>query len=398
MAEADLIADSVVTAAGLLGLGLLAHILSADRPARLTNRRFVLGLHVVGVVMAARLVFWLTDIRLFGLLTYAAAALVPLAALLIAEALTRRHAPVMLKAWTVGGAVLLVFTAFVPWPPYHPLPLVLLAGFQFLSFLSIAALILARDRASLSTAENGLIDRLVLSLVFIISFALTDFRGLLFDSPVRLSGIAVLILCCLALDLRRGEAGRAGLALAAATLVAVLTVTLWSVARIAAPSPAALVQIGAILSSAILAGHAVLSARAIRRGAGRDDLLRFLATDPAPTRDAFLAGLRRTGLATGALILTPDDLADFDLSFRAEIARQGVLRQSDPPAEPHLAEQAAWFFEKFDVTHALMVGDGPLRILALNLPPLARPEQLEHELAVAQRLARLLPAGQARDG
>jgi hypothetical protein len=58
-------------------------------------------------VLLTRLGFWLTGWAALDLATFLAAALLPLAALLIVEALLRRHAPLPLKAGAVGGALAL---------------------------------------------------------------------------------------------------------------------------------------------------------------------------------------------------------------------------------------------------------------------------------------------------
>ena len=137
--------------------------------------------------------------------------------------------------------------------------------------------------------------------------------------------------------------------------------------------------------------------RNIRRedkiGRMRDVLADAQLNDPG----AFLEALQNRALTSGALILDADSLGDFDAAFRNHLIRKGIIASQDIDqiSDPQLAEQFAWFFRKFAASHAMLVSDNPLRIMALNVPTLAQSKQLKQELRIAQRIAILLAEREA---
>jgi hypothetical protein len=69
---------------------------------------------VLAVLLACRILDWVTGIGIFRLVTIVAAGLLPLAALLLTEGLLRRHAPFFLKLLAAGGAVTFLLLAMIP--------------------------------------------------------------------------------------------------------------------------------------------------------------------------------------------------------------------------------------------------------------------------------------------
>ena len=174
----ELIADAVVSLTSLIGLALFGQVLRLEQPRPTVTRRFLFAIQIVAAIMAARLLQWMTGWQEIGRLTFVFASLVPLASLLVAEALLRRHAPPILKLLVAGGALTLSFVGLLASRDYALAALISLAVFQTLMFIALGALILSRDRSSLSPAENKTIDRLALSLILILPLALADFIGL----------------------------------------------------------------------------------------------------------------------------------------------------------------------------------------------------------------------------
>jgi hypothetical protein len=385
----ELVADSFVTLAGVLGLLLLGGLLRSDNPPAPASRAFGFAILVLLAVMLSRLVGWLGGWAWLGVVTYLAATLVPLAVLVITEALLRRHAPLGLKLFVVGGAVLLAATQMVP-VVADGVALAGLAGFQVLTFAALGWLILRRDRGALAPAENAMVDRLALSFLLILPFGLSDFRLGPIDSPVRLSGIAILFLCWLAIGLRRQDgAGRPGEVLATlAMLSAGLGAAALAVAAVAGLDLRQTVQVTAIFAAAVLLVQIHLGVRQLRREAAAPGLVHYLATAPVGDPGQFLSGLRLANPALSAVVLGEGNLGDFDARFtalfRADplLARRHLARIADPAA----AEQAAWFFTRFDATHAVAVSLEPLRLLAVNVPALTEPRALEDELRLVYRL------------
>ena len=103
----ELMADGLVTLAGVVGLALFGQHLRHETARGSAHGPFRFAITVLLAVLVARLGFWVTGWRALDIATHLAASLLPLAALLIVEALLRRHAPLPLKAGAAGGALAL---------------------------------------------------------------------------------------------------------------------------------------------------------------------------------------------------------------------------------------------------------------------------------------------------
>lgn len=387
----ELVADSVVTLAGVAGLMLFGRHLSRAAPQGPAQGpaqgAFRFAIAVLLTVLLTRVGFWLTGWPALDLATFLAASLLPLAALLIVEALLRRHAPLPLKAGAAAGALALWLCALLPVVP-PAAGAAALAAFQLLGFAALGLVVLRRDRGSLSAAENAMVDRLALSFLLILPLALTDFRIGPLDAPVRMSGIAILFLCWLAIGLRQHGAGRPREILAAlATLAAAMLGAGLAVAALAGLDARTTVQVVAVFAAVILLAQVHLGLRQARRQSGTSSLLHYLATAPTDDPDAFLQGLRRLGPTARAALLSAPALGDFDARFAALFDADPLLSAGARLPDPAAAEQAAWFFRKFDATHAIRVGRAPLRLLAVNLPAMAQSPEVEDELRLVARLA-----------
>ncbi|MEM7723205.1 MAG: hypothetical protein AAF376_12610 [Pseudomonadota bacterium] len=393
----DLIADSFVTAASVIGLVLFRQILRAERSEAGSSHQFIFAINVIIVVMASRLLQWFTGWYAAGALTYVAACFIPLAALLVTENVLRRHAPFALKIWVTLGAAALSIGAVFEVLSMTVTYIYALAAFQFLTFAALGVLVVRRDRGSLSATENAMVDRLALSLLFILPFAVTDFRTEVFDAPVRMSGIAVLLLCWLAIGLRRGTASQSGVIASLLAPALAIGVAALAIALLTGLEGRAMVQVVAIMVSAGLVSRVAIAARDIRSEERSGGLLRYVATAPMRDHAGFLAGLQHQAPTSGALILDAASLADFDTAFRAQFDVTPVLRKTDIPklSVANLAEQADWFFRKYDATHAVLVSRTPFRLMALNIPALTQSDEVEHELSVVQRMAVLLAEAEA---
>lgn len=396
----EMIADSVVTLASLIGLTLFAQVLRMQQPRTEITQRFLFAIQVVAALLAIRLLQWLTGVEWIGRLTFAVAGLVPLAMLLVAETLLRRHAPLALKAWAAGGAFVFALVAMLARPDQAFAAIISLAVFQVTAFVALTILVLGRDRQSLAVAENTTIDRLALSLVLIVPLAVTDFRTEFLDIPVRLSGIAILAMCWLGLTLRRSDATQSEVISATAALAVGLAFASLCIRELAGLDARTTLQVMAVIVSVGLLALVFNQARLIRREDKVGRVLDVLADMRLKEHGAFLEALQTRALTSGALILEADSLGDFDAAFQDHFAHQTVVSSEDLDqlGNPQLAEQFAWFFRKFEASHAMLVSKAPFRILALNVPTLAQSRQLEQELRIAQRIAVLLAERDALHG
>lgn len=392
-----LIADSVVTLAGLIGLALFAQVLRMQRPRTAITRRFLFALQVVAALLAVRLLQWLTGSDWIGRVTFAIAAFVPLAMLMVVETLLRRHASLALKLWAAGGAAIFALVALVISAKYATEATTALAAFQVSFFVVLAVSVVARDRSSLSPPENTTVDRLALSFVLIVPLALTDFRMAFLDLPVRLSGIAILALCWLGLTLRRNDASQSEVISVTLASAAGLLFASLCIMEIASLDLRTTIQVMAVIVSIAILSIIFNQVRLIRRedkiGRMRDVLADAQLNDP----DVFLEALQSRALTSGALILDADSLGDFDTAFKEHLLLKGIIASQglDQISDPQLTEQFAWFFRKFAASHAMLVSNDPFRIMALNVPALAQSKQLKQELRIAQRIAILLAEREA---
>ena len=391
--QAELLADSYVSLAAFAGLAIFARPVAAGAAANPLAPRILFGIAVLAVLVLSRVLFWHSGLWPFRFASLAAAALIPLAALLWAEGLLRRHAPRGFKHFVAWGAGLFIALAFLPAERLDPLRITALFGFQFLALLGIGGLVLRRDKAGLSAAENRAVERIGLSLVLIVPFLITDYRLDSVPVPVRLGGIAMLFLCWLGLSLSRAttshrDALRAAFVLAAAAIMAGL-----ALAGMAGLAGRGVVQAVAIVLASGLVAAIHDESQHLAGEARRDSLLRHLATGDIASSAQFLGGLRAHPLAAGALLLRADDLADLDLGLlQKSFAHQPLWAAGQVSAEPDTAcrEQLAFLFERFEATHVLLVAEHPFALLTLAMPHLMQAPGAQTELEVVSRMAVLI--------
>jgi hypothetical protein len=102
---ANTLMDLFLSSAGLIGLAIVHGVLQSGWPDDPLTRRFVFALRVAMVLFVGRALIVLTGAAWFRSVVLLAAALIPLAAVIVAEGLLRRHAPVWEK-WSLERAPL----------------------------------------------------------------------------------------------------------------------------------------------------------------------------------------------------------------------------------------------------------------------------------------------------
>ena len=400
MSERILIADSVVSFAALCGLMVLVVVVRRQGAGDPLNRRFLFGLLTVACVMAGRLSFWWTGHPVFSVITIIAAGLIPLATLLLTEGLLRRHAPFALKMLVAVGSLAFAVLAFLPDRQVEPGLSYALIAYQLFGFLAAGALVLTRDRSSLSASENRTVERIALALLLIIPFVITDFRAAQLDLPVRLAGIAILFLCWLAIGLSRWQFSHWDSLIAFGVLAVAALLGGLAIAEVAGLTGAGTVQAVAVMLSVSLVAVIYNDARALANEARRDSLLRHLAEGDLSNPVAFLEGLSGHPLVEGALVLDREDLKEFDLALLTEAFEQQPVRRIDEArAEKHvtdetragrIADHFALLFQRYEATHFLLASRDPVLVVALNMPLLASSPGAETELKAVQRMAELI--------
>lgn len=384
IAAAAILTDLALSLAAVIGLAVVHRSVTASGPFEALNRRFLFGLRVTILLYLGRALMILTGSGLFGAMVLLAAALIPISVLMLAEGLLRRHAPGPVKWLVLVGTVIFVSLALLPSDWVEPVRIWVLMVFQLVVFLAVGVMILWRDKASLSTAENTAVGRLGLSLLVMVPLAASDFLTLQLGLPMQPSALAVLVLCRLALSLERDSAahGATLMGLGMLTLLGGAATTL--LALMTGAGGQGVVMIGAIILATLLLADILRAGFDLRESGPGGGLLAVFDAPEETLRATFLAH----PLVRGGVLLTADDLPDLDPGILAPIfAACPVIRRAAPPvlagtAADHLGHLLA----SGDVTHLVLVSRKPFTILALSLSTLSAGPRLEQELRVAQKL------------
>lgn len=386
------IADMFISLAAFCGLVILIRsirILDAESPL---TRRVLFGLRVLAALMICRVLTWWTGLFLFNAATYIAAGLVPLAAILLAEGLMRRHAPPLTKAVAAGGAASFTILAFLPASLTEPWRLVLLFIYQLVTFALAGNMAVTRDRTSLSKAENQAVDRIALSLLLILPLLVTDFRSTYIDLPVRLGGVAVLFLCWLLISLGQRAVSHRDTIASFAILLSVALLAALAIGLENGFDGAALARTASVIVSAALLGVIWKDSIGLRTEQRRQSLIRHLAEDRIDDTLGFLKELQNHPLVEGALLLEEAELTDLDLAgLKKLLSARPLLRAAETAGLSQAdAEQLAWLLEKYEATHVMLVSRRPFRLIALNMPSVSATPGAETELKIVQRMALLI--------
>jgi hypothetical protein len=397
--------DVLVTWVGAVTLVRYLVVIHRRRERSPLERRATFLIGTLAALCLLRGFSWLhPDVRWLGVLMLVPATLLPLAMALFAEGLLRRH----LERWVKALAVALTAAAFLVnlgsglAGADDGIANYVLIGAILLMMSVLGFALIGRDRASLSRAENGLVQVCVVVTILGLPLAATDFRFLLGFPPVRLGTLAVLLFCY---TLARRPTGRAPLAswsrdvsrvlLRAAVVCALLLLAM-------RPAPRELMIPLFVLASALVLAFAVNDrlARATAHGE-RAALLRWLARPPATTLRDFRRELHHLPLTTDALVLEEGDLASYDRdALRAALASTRPVRSLAQlrvdravnsavshrhPLAARGADELTDLLERSEMTHVALLGDAPLCLLLANVPELPGAEDAELALAAVIR-------------
>tara|TARA_R110002049_G_scaffold245831_3_gene419886 strand:- start:157 stop:1158 length:1002 start_codon:yes stop_codon:yes gene_type:complete len=330
IAAANVVTDLYLSAAALCGLFIVHwHFAPAAAFSPLT-RRFLLVLRVGMMLFAGRILVVLTGGMWFRFVVLFAAALIPLATLLLTESLLRRHAPRWAKAYVATGALIFGMAAFWVSHALEPVRLYGLLAFQIGGFAITVWLIVMRDRSSLSVGENRTAHRFGLALLVLVPLGASDFLMVALRLPVQISAIGVLILCWFALGLSRVHDGHRQSAYPILMVVFAGALSSAVIALIAEFDPQGIILVLAIILATLL----VLALAAVARDtAQRASVLTSLSHTPSTDILTFLQGFATHPLISTANVITADDLDGLDDVVLDRIfAASPVLRTDARPA------------------------------------------------------------------
>lgn len=392
IAAATIITQLFLSCAALVGLFVLQSVLARRDPWDPINRRFLFGLRITMVLFVGRVLMIVTGIDAFRILILFAAAIIPLAVLILTEGLLRRHAPPLIKIVIGGGALLFALSSLWYSDSIDPPRLFALLGFQLLGFLLSGWLVLTREKVSLSSRENEMVVRLGLSLILFIPLSVGDFLLLYINLPIQFSALGVLILCWLAVGLGRVHIGHKATLTNLAVMIVAAVIVGGMIAFFAELGRNGyLLTIAAIMTTLFVV--AILNdARALRLEEQSLGLLYHLADAKTDDPMIFLQELQDHPLVEGAVVINTQDLADLqddvlDLIFD----HAPVLRRTAPPQLGHVADDhIAYLFERYSATHVMLAMHAPRTLVALSMPSLSASPSAELELMVVQRMSALM--------
>jgi hypothetical protein len=388
------IADSIVNLCGALGLCVAMLALYRRDPNSPLTQRLLLLLGVVAVLFLTRGVAWWSGSVWLDRLSLISAAFVPLGALVVTEAILRRHAPRIIKIVALAGAVLIgLGGAF----SYDTPSAILLAAFQLAGFACCAWLLATRDRTSLLASENRSIGRLAAGALIVIPFLVTDFQALAPDIPVRLGALGALLVVTAVLIAGSGaETRRQGILLTALRLVSSALLGAAAACVSDDVDAAQIMRFCAIAIAGVLTiGLMTDTLRALFESQV-PGVLNSVATSTARTRDELIAELARHPMFESARRYREGDLAAYDPPLLREfLSARRVLRRPDAPwglaASDPAVERMVSLMKAGNATHLIILSHDPVDVLALAVPVISADPATETALALVRRLLALTP-------
>lgn len=318
------------------------------------------------------------------------ACVMPLAALLLVEGALRRHAPKAIKAFVSVGALVVAVALLIP-SSRNAATNYGLGAFVILSLVCVTALLVTRDRSSLSRQENAGLDALAVPGALMTLLTITDFVG---STPVGLSGIGAAML---AFVLAANASSRREVRAVLTELVLITLVTVASepafAAALAIETPAQHVRMAAVLVALTLATSAVLRVRQAREERTTQSFARALTLADISSVDRFLNSLADQPLLAGLHLAEDGQLAEYDrgglgtaLAQRSFWTRD-VLRDSTVSIAKRAREELDDLMTRTDATHAVALSHAPLRIALFTLPRHGRAGNAETDLALFGKFA-----------
>jgi hypothetical protein len=390
--------DAALAWLGALGVGRYLMYIQRQRSRSLLEHRMLMLLYCLGAFCVARGFWSLVPGRWMSTATVAPAVLLPLAATLFVEGMVRRHMSLALKITvTAGSAVFFIWNLlpsgrsevfFLPFTIY-----------ALTSFAWLALTLIRRDRADIAPMENRFADAASVSLIVAAALALTEFGIRPAWMPYGLGGLGVLIFLFACVHLTDSRMRRLGILgelaqyfAEGAAIAAIYALAVHTLDR-------SLVLLVFLLSSSFVFLFGLrwrLRSLARRR---RVSLRTWLVNVDATTLDEFIAALRLAPWSVQPLFLREPELADYDEALADYLIKHRGLaslaqlrtRVRRGGADVAGAEQLIDLLESHDMTYVALLGEHPTTLMLVNLPDVAGVEAAAAEIALIQKIGRLLP-------
>ncbi|MEG2312686.1 hypothetical protein [Brevundimonas sp.] len=377
---------------GFGAIGALAVALVLWQRARRSTVQNVLLLvfGLSGLFYACRALVRATGFEIFGALTLLLACALPLGALLLAETLLRRHAPLWIKITIGGGTLLGIFAALLAGSGIEKA--FSLAIYVPCALLLVLGLIVFRRRDSLSPMENTTLNAYGRALLATGVLALTDF-GIV--SPFGLSALGMLGLAYAAAA--GANAPKGWLETAKELSLAFGTALLLAGALLLLHRPESRLDAASVLVVTIAALLALSVLLRLRSG-GNDQQRRLfdqtLTDARTDTLSGFIGDASRVAPLQGLVLVQDADLKDYDINLLPQafdgraVIHLSSLWGAHPMADAR--EQLRDLLLRHNSTHAILIGDHPLQIGLVALGGSAMLDEDERDLALFQKMAALI--------
>jgi len=385
------VANISINLFGAAGAGIVAVGIQSASPHSPIAIRIRGALWLVAALFFTRCIAWSSGAGALVTLTQLIGATMPIAGLVVAEGLMRRHAPGTVKV-AVSCCTLAAFLVLLaPGLPVQWSGVISLLALT-VGFVLVAATLVLRDRQTLNPGENATIDRTLFAMVILLPAIATDFPSVLSEAPARLGALGTLVFLFLAFapsgsSLRISERALSLLVFFGIGFVFSTGYILSAGSQDAGQlTRAASVGLSGLIVAALL--FEVIGARAERRKSSPPML-------QATTLQEFLSGLEgheaigdltRLGEAQLAPLAHPRFIHLFaDNPVLSISAAPWGVGHDDPGAERALS-----LLKTYDATHVLRLSIRPLELVVFQIPPSAVDARLESEIKVAQRIGQLL--------
>lgn len=385
-------ADAASIVLNVLALtGGLAFVLfnSASQRSGPVGTRLSWALALLMVLIGVRAVRWAFGLDDLQHLEEACAALVPLAALIVAEGLQRRHAPAWMKLIALYGGIGFVIFAIVRPNGADVGFAVALGSFVALSMAGVALMLFLRRRATLSTPENNAISALGFGLVMALPFQASDFLYAAGLSPIRAGGLGLLLFVFSAARLNATGAGASVLlADLAWAVIGAGVAFLTFIAALGVPSLMIGIAWYLIIFGLVCVILIVQGMRERDLSQRRNSMLEALADAPITSARSFAEHIFSAPEWRRSIVLDAAALADYDPAhLRAQFATHPIahVRQTNSQGAP--TDPLAILLDSHEATHAFLLTSNPISLLLVTLPAHAIGPDGDLTLRLAQKLA-----------
>ena len=350
---------------------------------------------VVAALLGLRILDLFWDATVVNVTIELVVAVLPVLALLMAESLIRRHAPVWIKLTCITGSLSIALLAVFRLDQLDEMRIPAMGAILVSCLSLVLGFIILRDRKSLMSNENDRVSSLLLGFAILIPFAATDFLDDRYERLVEMGALGIL---CLTLSMVRGVSGRPGILgylvdLVAAAGISIVLVSLTSLLiEISSTQRLELwVCFAAFAIAVMLFGHL---ARMVRDRAMLP-LSSFLAHARTEHIQMFLHDLQDHYLLRSSRLIEGDELKKdvppevLELLETSPVVSRPVLE--DLRATGNIApdrEAALSLLMANQMTHVVSFGTSPPRILLCETAMLGADRAEVDDLLLLSRMAR----------